>query len=57
MKKFSQLDGEDTELRFRHAAFESLAADVFRDADEKACAGAELRFAAQIDAARRRAPA
>jgi hypothetical protein len=49
-------DGEDTEFHFGHATLESLAADVFGDADEETGAGAEFRFATQVDAAWR-APA
>ena len=36
-----------------HAALECLTADVIGDADEEASAGAEFRFAAEVDAAGR----
>ena len=44
-------DGDGAEFRVGDAAFESLAADVVRYADEEARAGAKFRFAAQVNAA------
>jgi len=57
MKKFrsTPMGGHGASLQGT-PAFESLAADVFRDADEKACAGRGSPLGAQ-DRRARRAPA